>query len=191
MPPSNSGQFGRQAENAAGPTWSSGGFHMPLPRDITAMGSSAHRVLMAPLAVVNPKPSGGRATLNKNFHVYLELTMQSKHDGLMRGYCKKVGVVDRKEDGTQVTHTSGATAEAALTGIYADKGRIAAEAVAAQMTEKWRTTTPAPGKGVFTPGVRVDAGLQKKPQRDGWGYEVSYWYDVQDIYVLFHCYPPR
>lgn len=162
---------------------------MPVPKAITAMGKSAHFCGDFPLTFDNPNDpaTGGRSRLTRNFHVYLELTMQAKHDALIRGYCQKIKVEGRREDGAQVRHAKGATAETALAGVYGEKAEIAATVVLAQMIEKWQKSVP--GREVFTPGVRVDAAMQSETQSDGYGYEISYWYDGDDIYVLFHCYP--
>jgi hypothetical protein len=58
------------------------------------------------------------------------------------------------------------------------------------MIARWQQPQ-APGTSAFTVGTRVDAAVQMQLQQDGYQYEVSYWYDSHDIYVLFHCYPGR
>jgi hypothetical protein len=55
------------------------------------------------------------------------------------------------------------------------------------MGQEWQAQ-PQGGAAVFTPGNRVDAFVQSVMQHDGYRHEISYWYDGQDIYVLFHCY---
>lgn len=163
---------------------------MPVPKTITDMGKSAHNCGTFPLTFDNPNEpaTSGRSQLTRNFHVYLELTMQAKHDELMRGYCRKIDVEGRPKKGAQIPHAKTTTAEAALAGFYVDKAAIAADVVLKQMAEKWRTQS-TPGQEVFTPGVRVDAAVQSETQSDGYGYEISYWYAGNDIYTLFHCYP--
>lgn len=163
---------------------------MPVPKAITDMGKSAYACGDFQLTFDNPNESAthGRSRLTRNFHTYLELTMQAKHDELMRGYCRAIDVEGRRKQGAQVTYAQSTTAQAALAGFYRGKAAIAANVVLGQMAEKWRTQS-TPGQEVFTTGVRVDAGVQSETQDDGYGYEISYWYDGQDIYVLFHCYP--
>jgi hypothetical protein len=168
---------------------------MPVPAGITSMGISAHRLATITRQFNNPsaQAAAGRAQLTRNFLVYLELAMQAKHDALMRGYCQSIGVVGRAQDGTQVRHAANATANGVLTGagFYGQKAGIAADIARDHMVAKWRQTASIPGQAVFTPGTRVDASVQMQVQSDGFQYEVSYWYDEQDIYVLFHCYPSR
>jgi hypothetical protein len=125
--------------------------------------------------------------------------MQSKHDGIIRGYCQNIHVESRRADGTQVVHNF-VTGPTALAGFYPGKGQVAVEVVAAQMEERWNAQTQGPRAPVFvrpTPGAlgssraRVDASVQSQVQRDRYSYDISYWYDGPDIYVLFHCYPAR
>jgi hypothetical protein len=154
------------------------------------MGTSAKNLTPQPIQITfnNPHPHAGgqRATLTRNFYVYLELTMQCKHDGLLRGYCPSIGVVARKKDGTQVQYAD-ATPQTALAGFYTQKARIAAEVACDHMAGKWRRAV-AP---VFTPGTRVDASVQNQVQHDRHQYKLSHRYDGQDIYVLFHVYSAR
>jgi hypothetical protein len=166
---------------------------MPVPQAIQAMNQSAYLCGTFQLQFANPQGGHGpRANPTRNFHVYLEIGMQSKHDELMRGHCQAIHVAARRQDGTQVRHAQGATAATVLApaGFYSQKARIAADVTKNQMVARWQQPQVA-GQSVFTPGVRVDAGVQMKLQNDGFQYEISYWYDGNDIYVLFHCYPGR
>jgi hypothetical protein len=161
---------------------------MAIPVAITSMGRAAQRVSMLTLTFANPS-AGGRM-ISKTFYAYLEVGMQSKHDVLMRGYCDLVHVVKRDTDGNQVPHPRGTTAAGALGpgGLYDVKGRKAADVVLTQMKEKWAKPQVA-GTSVFTANTRVDASVQKVIQSDNYRYEVSYWYQDDGVYVLFHCYP--
>ena len=161
---------------------------MPLPAALAAMGISAYHTADVSLPLSNPKAgTAGRTTLNRNFRVYLEVAMQAKHDANMRSYCDGAGIAKRSMAGTQVPN-SGANGAAALQGFYKTKSTVAATVARDQMQTKWAAQGPN-GPLVFTPGTRVDASVQRVLQADGFRYEVSYWYDVQDIYVLYHCYP--
>jgi hypothetical protein len=166
---------------------------MPVPQAIQAMNQSAYLCGTFQLQFANPHGGQGiRAQMTRNFHVYLEIGMQSKHDELMRGHCQAIRVQARRQDGTQVPHSRGATAATVLApgGFYSQKARIAANVVKDLMIARWQQPQVA-GQAAFTPGTRVDAGVQMKLQSDGFQYEISYWYDGNDIYVLFHCYPGR
>ncbi len=164
---------------------------MPVPAAILGMGVSAHNCGNIQRVFANPRGgAGGRVNLTRTFHVYLELTMQAKHDQLIAGYCHTVGAVARRQDGTQVRHPPRTTAVAALAGFYVLKAGVAADVTVANMTGRWQRQAVG-GAPVFTPGVRVDAGVQNQVQNDRYQYEISYWYDGDDIYVLYHCYPDR
>ena len=162
---------------------------MAVPRAITDMGASAHDCGDFDLTFDNPKEdaSAGRTQLTRSFHVYLELAMQAKHDQIISGYCRTVDVQPRKQDGAQVKN-SGANGAAALAGFYVTKAETAAEVAKDHMVKKWANQAQGAAP-VFTPGVRVDAAVQNTVQSDDYSYEISYWYDGQDIYVLYHCYP--
>jgi hypothetical protein len=51
------------------------------------MGTSAKNLTPQPIQItfdnLHPHAGGQRATVTRNFYVYLELTMQCKHDGLL------------------------------------------------------------------------------------------------------------
>jgi hypothetical protein len=153
------------------------------------MGASAYDCGVIQHQFANPNAAGGgRAQLTRSFHVYLELTMQSKHDRLIYGYCLAHQVEGRRQDGTQIPATAGATALARLGGFYVTRAQTAAAAAAAHMVGRWQAPQ-VQGRQVFRQGERVDAAVQAVQQADGYYYELSYWYDGTDIYVLFHCYP--
>ena len=170
---------------------------MPTPHGITSMGASARALAAIALAA---GPQGARAGGNiRTFHPYLELTMQSKHDAVVRGYCQQVGVTHRPQKGSQCNHNH-ATGDQAFAGYYNLRAQVAAEVVKAQMEGRWINQPQGARTPVFTrvtPGAlgstqsRVDASVQNTVQRDNHQYDISYWYDGPDIYVLFHCYPSR
>ena len=163
---------------------------MPIPAAITNMGISVHNCGAFERTFNNPKhPSAGkRAELTRTFRAYLELTMQSKHDSVIRGECQRLGVQWRNANHSQITHNQGATADQVLSNFYAQRAGTAADVVRDQMVTRWQRPQ-AEGQVVFTVGVRVDAAVQRDAQADGYRYEISYWYDGQDSYVLFHSYP--
>lgn len=166
---------------------------MPVPFKITAMGRSAYPFLALPLRC-------GRGPNNmRNFHVFLELTMQAKHDGLIAGYCESIDVVARRGQDSQVEHDA-TTGVGALTGFYVARAATAAAVVVEQMEARWNAQPEGRPTPVFTrlaPGyagsqaAQVDALVQHDVQPDGYQYEISYWYDGPDIYVLYHCAPER
>lgn len=166
---------------------------MPVPVAISSMRQSANLNGRFPITFPTPKKAeDGRTQITRNFHVYLELTMQCKHDPLMIGYCHQINVIARAQDGTQVRHTPGSTAASVLApgGFYAQRALKAADVTKTIMVAKWGKPQ-LPGRPVFTPGKREDASVQMDIQSDGYQYEISYWYDGPDIYVLYHVYPSR
>lgn len=162
---------------------------MPLPLEIRQSGDASYNCGNYYIGISNPKrQQGERATIYKNFKAYLELEMQSKHDQWVSGYCHSLQLSPRKQDGSQITHKKNATKQDVLDGFYNEKGRTASDVVVDIMKEKWSKPTQS-GESEFEQGKRYDAAVQKKKQSDNYRYEISYWYDVKDIYVLFHCYP--
>jgi hypothetical protein len=161
------------------------GVVMPVPAGITSMGAAAYNCGTTVLTFNNPRPhvGGQRPTLTRNFIVYLELAMQAKHDAKIQGYCRSIHVAPRTTDGTQVTYAGPAATALAPGGFYRTRAATAANVVKNQMVTRWQ------GGTTFVPGTRVDASVQAHVQADGYRYEVSYWYDGNDIYVLFHTYP--
>lgn len=164
---------------------------MPLPQKIQQLGQSAHKCGDFPRLFNNPaqQANAGRAQINRTFHVYLELCMQSKHDQLLSGYCKSLKLQPRKQQQTQIIH-HGATAASVLAGFYQQRAIVAADIARDEMIAKWRVGA-AEGESVFTKGAQVDAAVQMDIQPDGYQYELSYWYDGPDVYVLYHCSPER
>ena len=160
---------------------------MPVPHEITNMLDTVQLCGTFPRTFGNPKPAPGttRTQITKTFRVYLELVMQAKHDVLISGHCKSLKLTPRRTDGSQITHRGAPTATALLGagGFYEARAGQATDTVLAQMITKWQ------GGTTFTVATRVDASVQGVVQTDGYRYELSYWYDNADVYILFHCYP--
>lgn len=164
---------------------------MPPPAAITNMGNAARLCGNFPRQFANPHGAGNRVQINRNYHVYLDVYMQSKHCNLMRGLCLAMNIQPRQAQGSQIHHAGGATAVnvfAAPAGFYVQRGGMVADVVVQRMIARWQAPQIG-GQSVFTPGVGVNAGVQHAVQPDGYRYEIDYWYDVRDIYCLFHGYP--
>ena len=117
--------------------------------------------------------------------------MQAKHDAVIGAHCRTLKLQPRATDGTQIRHgIPNATGLQVLAAFYRTAAQVAAEVARDHMIARWRLPQ-RPGQSTFTPGERVDAAVQMQVQRDGNQYELSYWFDSLDIYVLFHVYPPR
>ncbi len=158
---------------------------MPLPAAIN--GAAFHNIANVSLTFANPFAHGSRQQLTRSFHVYLEMTMQSKHDdhqNAIRAYCNSKGLGVRIIQGASMVAYQGGWQQ-----FYAACARVAAEMSRDHMVARW-TANGGVGKAtVFTPGARVDCAAQRVRQRDNLHYETSYFYDSSIIYVAFHCYP--
>lgn len=128
-----------------------------------------------------PDRSPSRSKLSKNFYAYLELGMQSKHDKFIQNYCSKIGVEPRRSDGTQIFHKL-TTIEDVLE-FYQKRGDQCCEIAMVRMAEAWKAGT------TLQKDTAYSLNAQGKPQRDGWRYDASYYYDGHDIHVTFHGYP--
>jgi hypothetical protein len=139
------------------------------------------------LAVAPTAKNSNRAAVNKTFHTFVECYDQSKHDAQMKSYRTKNNAEYRTAKGTQVSPAnSNATAPFAY---YATHGQMAASIVAQEMHDKWEANTT--NSSVFTRGAACALAVQGTLQPNGYYYDVTMWYDVADIYVSFHCYPPK
>jgi hypothetical protein len=157
---------------------------MAVPNDIN---STAFQPLAnVAIGYANPRvTTGPRAQLQKNFFPYLELTMQSKHDGFLRGYCQSIRVTGRAQDGNQVGH--GLTTAPAVWTFYAGLSAVICDRVIQHMIARWRSA-PTGGNVSIQTG-QVFLAQQKIIQSNGYRYEASYYYQPEGIYVPFHCYP--
>lgn len=130
-----------------------------------------------------------KTTSSKTFLAYLEVGMQAKHDQQMRNYCKTNNIVGRVKDGSQVPNDDSGNPFA----FYIPKGLVASEVVAKIMQTKWASSgalaTGGTNDTIFVPGKKNMPGVQSKTQRDGYAYDISFWYMGTEIYVSFHCYP--
>jgi hypothetical protein len=125
---------------------------------------------------------------DRSFHAYLELYFQGKHDGEVRSYCDRQTpkIARRDKDGTQVDYARGETMET----FYRARGDTASRRVARLLTERW-AAAPAGNHGTFVRDAKNIMSVQGEKQPDGHHYDMSFWYSGGDVYVAFHCYPPR
>lgn len=163
---------------------------MGIPTTISSMGKAAYKLPDISKSIINPKSAGTRTTLDYTLHPYLEVAFQSKHDATLYGYClrKDVNVKPRGTDGNQVPNKKNLTADQMLSDFYPERAQTAAEIVMQKVSAALTKDTPT-GSVAIRVGVQIDAAVQAIVQTDNYRYEVSYWYDTRDIYLLFHCYP--
>jgi len=164
----------------------------PPPAGIANQGVDCLFVHSFPIGFDNPKQNAGpRARLTRNFHCYLEVSMQSKHCALMRGYCQQVNLNGRRRDGTQMNPEATVPLAIGPGGTYRVCAQVAAEIVQEKMAEAWAAPQVAGAGPILQPGNQIMCGVQRVVQHDGNQYEVGYWYEGQDIHLTFHCYPSR
>ena len=158
---------------------------MPVPAELT--GDAYALIQASPFAVTTKNAAGGaRRNVTKQFHSYLELYFQGKHDGGIRAYCAARRINCRARDGTQVDPANDGADPIAY---YAEAADVASEVVAGVMHQRW--VANATNNTVFVAGAKNILAVQGVRQRNGLHYDLSLWYDVHDIYLSFHCYPPR
>jgi hypothetical protein len=130
-----------------------------------------------------------KTTTTKTFIAYLEVGMQAKHDKKMQVYCNQNNIVGRATDGTQCPNNNANDPFA----FYVAKGLVASEVVSKIMQTKWAKSGALASGGsnntVFVPGAKNMPGVQSITQRDGYAYDISFWYSGHEVYVSFHCYP--
>jgi hypothetical protein len=157
---------------------------MPEPQEIADGPYHLVGTYQLSIRTANPADSA-RANVTKTFYAYLELYFQGKHDAQIISYCNQNRIECRTTDGSQVERPRRDSAD--IFAFYEDKGRVACENVVKEMASKWASNTS--NNTVFIQGRKNILAVQGKAQRDGYGYDVSFWYDVHDVYVTFHCYP--
>jgi hypothetical protein len=130
-----------------------------------------------------------KTTSTKTFIAYLEVGMQAKHDKKMQVYCMQNNIEGRRTDGTQCPNTNSTNPFA----FYQDKGLVASEVVSKITRDKWAKSGVYAKSGsnstVFVPGSKNMPGVQSITQRDGYAYDISFWYMGHEVYVAFHCHP--
>jgi hypothetical protein len=126
------------------------------------------------------------AKQNRQFHAYLELYFQGKHDGAVRTYCssQRPPIKCRSKDGSQVVYEKRQTMEQ----FYHARATTACNRVAKHISDTWKNA-PSGNHGTFVRGAKNIMAVQGEKQPDGHGYDLSFWYCGSDIYVTFHCYP--
>lgn len=163
---------------------------MPVP-DAIANDLTMKLVARITLQFNNPNPGNAtRQQISRAFHAYLELGMQSKHDAVIRGYLQQqqLGQYVRKADGTQVNYAVAPTAEGAINAFYLPRATTAANIVKDRLIARW-AQQQLPNTSVFTLGQQMIMAIQGQVQQDHYRYDISYFYDVRDVYLSFHCYP--
>jgi hypothetical protein len=156
---------------------------MPIP---DALNNDHHKLIstIQQNVAINQGQENRRQSVGKNFHVYLELYFQGKHDQAVRSYCLSKRIDTRKSDGAQVAPKNNNSGDPCL--YYQPHAAAMVVEVVSQMREAWENNDS--NNTVFIVGQQNMASIQKK-RIGGYSYEMSYWYDVGDIYIAFHCYP--
>jgi hypothetical protein len=156
---------------------------MPVPDDL----DNDHHKLIFTIRqdiAVNQGQANRRQAVSKNFHVYLELYFQGKHDQAVRAYCASKRIETRRSDGSQVDPRNGNSDDPCI--YYQEHAATMVNEVCGQMRQRWQRNNN--NNTVFIAGHQNMANIQGR-RIDGYSYEMSYWYDYGDIYIAFHCYP--
>lgn len=164
---------------------------MPVPTALTTQ--SYIHVWTGNLNVAGkPINAGGVITpgkiKNKQFITYVEISEQGAHDPAMRSLAQKRGLAVRPMHRGRVNPNNGGNADTAH-AYYPTHGQMAASLVGAEMTTRWTNNTT--NNKVFVRGQASTLTIQGIVQNNGHCYEVTMWYDVNDVYVAFHCYDPQ
>jgi hypothetical protein len=156
----------------------------PVPEQIN--GEAYYKVGRYDFTVGQAGGNTNRAKLrDRVFHAYLELFFQAKHDDKIAAYCKDKHIDCKKEKGTKVVRSKG---DDTTFGIYEDLGRVACEVVCDHMAGAWAANKGGPA---FAHQTQNHLGVQGVEQDNGYHYDLSFIYCGKDVFVHFHCYPPR
>lgn len=131
----------------------------------------------------------GRGIVTKNFTAYVENYEQSAHDAQIAKYIKRLGGGSRSPHRAQVRPANNSSTTPLV--YYATHGEMASKLAAAELQRGWTTAAAAGSTAtVFPAGQAKALTVQGVRQTNGFNYEVTMWYDGDDIYVAFHCYAP-
>lgn len=132
-------------------------------------------------------PVNGRMK-EKRFITYIEVLEQGAHDPTIRSLVQRNRLGNPRPMHRGRVNPVNANAGNPL-AYYAAHGPVAAHMAADEMTRRW--TTNADNTTVFVQGAAHTLVQQSVQQANGFCYETTMWYDVNDIYVAFHCYDPN
>ncbi|MBL8898370.1 MAG: hypothetical protein JNM84_12110 [Planctomycetes bacterium] len=161
---------------------------MPIPNDLT--GNNAEKfaeVWRGQLGVTGgtrQKSGGTSRVLQKNFITYIEIFEQTAHDAGLRGFAQQRGIQPRRAHTGQVSPAN--TGNNPLT-YYETHGQEAAAMVGEYINEKWNQTVTT-NNNYFVQRAKNTLASQAEIRPNGFSYEITMWYDGNDIYVAFHCY---
>jgi hypothetical protein len=144
------------------------------------------------------QPPIGGPIKTKTFHSYVEVREQGAHDAAIRGAVVQRGMTNRpfhvgrvrpnNTHPTPLNYYSDNVANTAGHGLNPGHGQVAAQLAGIEMTRRW--TNNVTNNTVFVRGQSHVLVGQGVVQANGHCYETTMWYDVNDVYVAFHCYDP-
>ncbi|NDC79435.1 MAG: hypothetical protein EBZ67_16435 [Chitinophagia bacterium] len=135
---------------------------------------------------IGAAPVAGRMK-QKRFITYIEVLEQGAHDPAIRALVqsRRLGNPRPMHRGRVNPNNTNADPLA----YYAVHGQEAARLASEEMTRRW--TANVGNNTVFVRGAAHVLAQQAVRQPNGFCYETTMWYDVDDVYVAFHCYDPN
>ncbi len=157
-----------------------------MPEPLILSGDAYARVWQGDLTVEGKRsgtPAAGRMK-QRRFRAYVEVLEQGAHDPAMRALVqqRRLGNPRPMHRGLVRPANTGADPLA----YYPAHGQEAARLAAEEMTRRWTLNTG--NNTVFVRGAAHVLAQQSVIQPNGFCYETTMWYDVDWIYVAFHCY---
>jgi hypothetical protein len=140
--------------------------------------------------VVTGQPTIAGRIKQKRFITYIEVLEQGAHDPKIRSlvHPRQLGNPRPMHEGRVKPNNTG-TDETTSLAYYAAHGPVAARMAAEELTRRWTANTT--NNTVFVRGAAHTLAQQAVVQPNGFCYETTLWYDVNDVYVAFHCYDPN
>lgn len=160
---------------------------MPVPADLSGKNEPMFaNVWTGTLGVAGAVRTGGYAPrmLQKRFITCIEIFEQTAHDAGLHGFAKERKITPRRAHKGQVAPANNGADRLAY---YAVHGQEAAAMVAEYMTATWNATVNT-NNNCFVQKARNTLASQGMVRHNGFSYEITMWYDGNDVYVAFHCY---
>ncbi len=161
---------------------------MPIPNQIQNSPHAYAHVWTGPLLVGAPVgPQGALvqgANKTRQFITYIEVLEQGAHDPAIRTLVQQRNMIPRPMHRGRVAPLNNLANPLAY---YATHGQESARIVSRYMAQRW-SANPNKNNAVFTVNVAHPLAVQGQIQPNGFSYDITMYYDVATIYVVFHCY---
>lgn len=160
---------------------------MPIPKDLDGKNANKYAEVWRGQLNVTGATRSSRTSpriFSKTFITYIEIFEQTAHDSALNGFAQRRGIEPRRAHRGQVAPANNANNPLPY---YAAHGQHAASMAGAFITGKWEQTVNA-NTNTFVQNSKQTLTSQSQRQPNGFCYDITLYYEGNEIYVVFHCY---